>query len=127
MAIIHNPATVARPASAYAQAVEVPASARRLILSGQVGVRPDGTLCEGREAQAVQAWANIEALLEAAAMSLDDLVSIRVHDVAPGDVAAYRALRDRVLGGRLVAATYVVVAGLASPGMLIEIEAEAVR
>jgi 2-iminobutanoate/2-iminopropanoate deaminase len=122
-----NPPTVPQPASAYAQAVEVPASARRLILSGQVGVRADGTLCDGYTAQAEQAWANVIALLDAAAMSVDDLVSIRVYDATPGDVVAYRTIRDHVLGGRLIACTYVIVAGLASPHLLTEIEAEAVQ
>jgi enamine deaminase RidA (YjgF/YER057c/UK114 family) len=122
-----NPPTVPKPASAYAQAVEYAAAARRLVISGQVGQRADGTLCEGYEAQARQAWANISALLEAAGMTLDDLAAIRVYDVAPGSVAAYRAIRDEVLDGRLIACTYVIVAGLASPHFLTEIEAEAVK
>lgn len=120
-----NPATVAKPASNYVQAVEV-ISGRRLLISGQVGVLPDGTIVAGYEAQAEQIWVNILALLEAADMGVSNLVAIRVYDVAPGNVAIYRAIRDRVLGGHLVAATYVIVAGLASPQLLTEIEAEAV-
>ena len=119
-----NPSTVAKPASNYAQAVEVN-SGRRLVISGQVGVSPDGTVFEGYEAQAEQVWVNILALLEAADMGVGNLVAIRVYDVAPGNVAIYRAIRDRVLNGHLIAATYVVVAGLASEKFLTEIEAEA--
>jgi 2-iminobutanoate/2-iminopropanoate deaminase len=122
-----NPDTVAKPASHYAQAVEVALLSRRLVISGQVGIRPDGTICEGYERQAEQVWSNILALLVAANMGLTNLVSIRVYDVAPGNVAAYRAIRDRVLNGHLVAATYVIVAGLASPHFLTEIEVEAVE
>jgi 2-iminobutanoate/2-iminopropanoate deaminase len=121
-----NPDSVVQPASNYAQAIEVPVGGRRLIMSGQVGVTPDGTILEGYERQAEQAWANIISLLDAADMDMTNLVSIRVYDVAPGNVAAYREIRDRVLNGHLVAATYVVVAGLASPQFLTEIEAEAV-
>jgi 2-iminobutanoate/2-iminopropanoate deaminase len=121
-----NPDSVVQPASNYAQAIEVPVGGRRLIMSGQVGVTPDGTILEGYEAQAGQIWANITALLAAADMGLTNLVSIRVYDAAPGNVAAYRTIRDHVLNGHLVAATYVVVAGLASPQFLTEIEAEAV-
>jgi 2-iminobutanoate/2-iminopropanoate deaminase len=121
-----NPDTVAKPASNYAQAIKVPMSGSRLVMSGQVGVRPDGTILEGYEAQAEQVWGNILALLDAANMSVTNLVSIRVYDVAPGNVAAYREIRDRVLNSHLVVATYVVVAGLASPQFLTEIEAEAV-
>jgi 2-iminobutanoate/2-iminopropanoate deaminase len=122
-----NPDSVVQPASNYAQAVEMPTHGRRLIISGQVGVGPDGTVLEGYERQAEQVWANIIALLAAADMGLTNLVSIRVYDVAPGNVAAYRTIRDRVLNGHLVAATYVVLAGLASPQFLTEIEAEAVK
>lgn len=122
-----NPPTVVQPASAYAQAIHVVAPREKLFISGQVGLRPNGTLAEGYEAQARQAWMNIFALLESAGMARTDLVSIRVYDLAPGNVAAYRAIRDEMLGGFLVACTYVVVAGLASPGFLTEIEAEAVR
>jgi 2-iminobutanoate/2-iminopropanoate deaminase len=121
-----NPDTVAKPASNYAQAIKVPMSGSRLVMSGQVGVKSDGTISAGYEAQAEQVWANIIALLEAADMTISNLVSIRVYDVAPGNVAIYRAIRDRVLNGHLVAATYVIVAGLASPQFLTEIEAEAV-
>jgi 2-iminobutanoate/2-iminopropanoate deaminase len=122
-----NPDTVAKPSSNYAQAIVVPETGHRLIISGQVGVTPDGAVCEGYEAQTEQAWANILALLAAAEMNVANLISIRVYDVAPGNVAAYRIIRDRVLNGHLVAATYVIVAGLASPQFLTEIEAEAVK
>ena len=121
-----NPDTVAKPASHYAQAVDVSAATRRLVISGQVGVTADGRIVDGYEAQAAQVWANITALLAAADMDLSNLISIRVYDVAPGNVAAYRIIRDRILAGHLVAATYVIVAGLASPQFLTEIEAEAV-
>ena len=121
-----NPSTVVKPASHYAQAVEVSSPGRRLVISGQVGVTPDGTISEGYERQAEQIWLNILALLKAADMNVSNLVAIRVYDVAPGNVAIYRAIRDRVLNGHLVAATYVIVAGLASADFLTEIEAEAV-
>lgn len=121
-----NPPTVFQPASHYAQAVEVPFGGKRLVISGQVGVMKDGTILHGYERQAEQVWVNIEAILKAADMTLTDLVSIRVYDVAPGNVALYRAIRDRALNGHLITATYVIVAGLASPLFLTEIEAEAV-
>jgi 2-iminobutanoate/2-iminopropanoate deaminase len=121
-----NPKTVARPTSRYAQAVQVQAG-ERLVISGQIGITPEGTVLAGYEAQAEQAWANILELLAAAGMGVEHLVAIRVYDVWPGEVATYRAIRDRVLGGHLVAATYVIVAGLAAPNLLTEIEAEAVR
>lgn len=60
-------------------------------------------------------------------MGVEHIVALRCYDVAPGNVAAYRAARDAALGGHLAACTYLVVAGLASPAFLTEIEVEAVR
>lgn len=121
-----NPDSVPKPASNYSQAVEIPAHAKRLVISGQVGISPEGSLAEGYELQAEQAWKNILAILDAAGMCATDLVKIVVYDVAPGNVAAYRMIRDRMLAGHAPAATYVMVAALASPSYLTEIEAEAV-
>ena len=121
-----NPETVAKPASAYAQAMRV-ADGTRLIVSCQIGIAPDGMIPESYEAQARQAWANLFAILADQGFSVSDLVKIVVYDVMPGDVATYRAVRDEMLGGHLVASTYVRVSGLASDSLLTEIEAEAVK
>ena len=126
MAKFFNPDGVPKPASNYSQAVEVSAGARRLIISGQIGVSADGNVADGYEAQAEQAWRNVLAILADAGMTARNLVRIIVYDVAPGNVAAYRAIRDRMLDGHPPASTYVVVAALASPAFLTEIEAEAV-
>ena len=121
-----NPASIAAPASRYSQAVAVPANAERLIISGQIGANPDGSLADGLEAQMERAWLNIFAILEDAGMTKRNLVKITVFVTDPGVTAAYRRVRDRMLDGHAPAATYLVVAGLASPEMLVEIEGEAV-
>ena len=82
-------------------------------------------MLEGYRAQAEQAWRNALAGLAACDMQTTDIVAIRVYDVAPGDVAAYREIRDRMLDGHAPASTYVIVAGLAHPDLLTEIEIEA--
>ncbi|WP_417427272.1 RidA family protein [Hoeflea sp.] len=120
-----NPETMPKPASNYVQLVEMTGPGRRLIISGQIGVTPDGQLREGYRAQAEQAWMNALAGLEAGGMGISDIVAIRVYDVAPGDVVAYREIRDQMLQGHAPAATYVMVAGLAHPDFLTEIEIEA--
>jgi 2-iminobutanoate/2-iminopropanoate deaminase len=43
-------------------------------ISGQIGVKPDGTVADGAEGQLEQAWRNIFASLEAAGMTKRDLV-----------------------------------------------------
>ena len=120
-----NPDTMPKPSSNYVQAVEMTAPGRRLVLSGQIGVTPDGKMLEDYRSQAEQAWLNALAGLAAAGMKTTDVVAIRVYDVAPGDVSAYREIRDCMLDGHAPASTYVIVAGLAHPALLTELEIEA--
>lgn len=121
-----NPRTIAPPASRYAHGIVHSARARRLVISGQAGCRPDGSVPEGLQAQMELAWDNLEAVLAEAGMAVTDLIKITAYCTLPGSVGAYRALRDRRLGGHLAAATYLEVAGLARRDYLFEIEAEAV-
>ena len=121
-----NPRTIAPPASRYAHGVVHSARARRLVISGQVGNHLDGTAPADLGAQMERAWDNITAVLTEAGMSIHDLIRITVYATVPGSVGLYRTIRDRRLGGHLCAATYLEVAGLAAPHLLVEIEAEAV-
>jgi 2-iminobutanoate/2-iminopropanoate deaminase len=123
-----NPDTIVKPASAYAQAVLLPPTAgARLVISGQVGVAPDGKLEVGTRAQMVRSWSNLIAVLAAAGFEIKHLVKVTVFVTEPGQTALYRAVRDEMLQGHHCAATYLQVVGLASPDFTVEIEAEAVR
>jgi enamine deaminase RidA (YjgF/YER057c/UK114 family) len=123
-----NPDTIAKPASNYAHGtVHDYAGGQRLIISGQVGNRLDGTLEDGLEAQTERAFQNVFAVVEAAGFERRHLVRLVVYVTEPGRVAAYRETRDRLLEGHCCANTYIEVAGLAAPGWLVEIEAEAVK
>lgn len=121
-----NPASIAKPASSYAQGV-IHGAGQRLVISGQVGQRPDGTIEQGMEAQTRRAWSNLLAVLAEGGFSVKHLVKLTVFVTLPGQTALYRKLRDEALQGHLCAATYLQVAGLASPDFLVEIEAEAVK
>ena len=122
-----NPSTIIAPASNYSQAVEHRTLARRLVISGQLGLRPDGTLAEGLEAQMEVAWDNVIAILRDAGMDVNDLIKATVYVTVPGSVAVYRTVRDRKLNGHAAAATYLEIAGLARPEFLVEIEGEAAQ
>ena len=124
---ILNPDSVVRPASNYAQAVVHSAAAERMLISGQLGLRPDGSLEEGLEAQMERAWMNIFALLEAGGFKRQHLARATIYVTVPGQVGLYREVRDRMLAGHLCANTYIEISALASPEFLVEIEAEAVR
>jgi len=122
-----NPAAAPKPFSKYSQAVEVPAGARWLYISGQVGATAEGTIQKGFDAQAEQCWKNIIAILAANGMTTHDLVKCDVFVTGTEYVAASRRARDTAMQGAEPASTYLVVAGLAHPDFVVEIEAVAAK
>ena len=123
-----TPETMLQPASRYSQLALAEGATRRLEIAGQVGLGPDGTLAEGLAAQLDTAFANVDAALAAAGMSRADLMKITVYltENTGEAVATYRARRDAWVGeGTPPAATLLIVAGLASPAWLVEVDAVA--
>lgn len=121
-----NPAGAPQPQSRYSQAVLVEGEGRRLVLAGQVGLRPDGTLVADPAGQIDQALANIGALLAAHGMGVADIVRMTVFLTDPALTPEWRRRRDAFLAGHAPASTLLIVAGLASPDFKVEVEAEAV-
>ncbi len=121
----HNPSAIAAAFSSYSLAVEAPAQARWLYVSGQVGVTPDGSFADGPEAQMEAAWRNVLAILDSAGMSAGDLVKVTAYLTRAEDIGFYREVRDRMLGGAEPASTLLVISALAHPDWLVEIEAVA--
>jgi enamine deaminase RidA (YjgF/YER057c/UK114 family) len=122
-----NPASVAPPFGHYSHAALVGKDARWLHVSGQVGVKPDGSMAKGIEAQCEWAWKNLLGILESSGMGLADVVKTTTYLVNADHVAAFRSARDRVIGEHRPASTLVVVQALASPEWLVEIELQAAR
>lgn len=122
-----NPPGAPRPTSSYAQGVLVSANAKRLIISGQVGVAPDGTMRQGMRAQTEQVFANMRAVLAAAGMDVSNVVKIVTYCTRPDEIAAVREVRAAFFGSHTPASTFLMVPALANPDYLIEIEAEAVK
>ena len=122
-----NPADIVKPASRYVQGVQHKLSGERLVVSGQLGMKPDGTLEEGMERQMERAWMNVFGVLKAAGFDKTHLVKVTVFVTESGQTALYRQVRDRMLDGHMCANTYLQIAGLAAPQFLVEIEAEAVK
>jgi 2-iminobutanoate/2-iminopropanoate deaminase len=121
-----NPRRIAAPGSRYSQGVVHSARAHRLVISGQVGVRPDGTIPASLEEQMDVAWDNMIEVLKEGGMTVADLVKVVTFVTVPGSVALTRAIRQRKLGLHAPASTYLEVSGLASPQFLFEVEGEAV-
>lgn len=122
-----NPTSVATPSSNFTQAIALAPAAKRLLISGQVGADRSGKVAQGIEAQTEQVFDNIFAILEAAQMQPSDIVKIVTYVVGREYLDGMRGVRKRRLGNVMPTSTLVIVAGLANPDYLIEIEVEAVR
>lgn len=118
----HDPRTIHAPLGHYTHGVEVPPGTRLLFVSGEIGMRPDGTLAEGIEAQLRQAWQNIEAVLRDAKMTLGDITKVTTFVTRPEHLAVHPRVRNEVLGEHRAAATGLCVSALATPDILCEIE-----
>ena len=122
----HNPKTVSL-AGKYSHGAEVPAGARLLYVSGQVGVDSRGKLQPTFEKQAVQVWKNIGQVLKAGGMTYKDIVKMTSFITDARFIPANRAARDQFITEPYPASTLLVVQGLADPAMLIEIEVVAAK
>jgi len=123
----HNPPTVVAPFSNYAQGVEAAVGLRWLHVSGQVGVRPDGSCPADFAGQCEVAWDNLLGVLAAAGMGPADIVKITTFMTDPKDLPASRPIREKKLAGVPVASTLIFVAGLARADWKIEIECTAAK
>jgi len=122
----HDPIPVAAPYHGiYAHGVEVPANARTLHVSGQVGVSPEGKLREGFYDQCKQALSNVELVLQEANMTLEDIVKMSFFLVRKEDMDTLVEVRKELLDGVRPAITTIFVAGLVSPDWLVEVEVAA--
>ena len=127
MTKIYNPGGIAAPLGKYSHAIETPPHARWLSISGQVGVNPDGDIAEGFEAQCRVAYSNLKAILAEAGMGFEDVVKTTIFLTDQANVHAYRAIRDEFLGDLRPASTLLIVAGLATPDYLVEVEMTAAK
>ena len=98
-----------------------------LFLAGQVAQDQDGNVV-GRgdvEAQAVQIFDNLRAVLASAGATLNDVVKLTTYTTNVAYRAKIAEVRGRYFTTYFPPNTFVVVAGLATPDYLLEIEAVA--
>jgi enamine deaminase RidA (YjgF/YER057c/UK114 family) len=124
---LHNPPGIAPPFSCYSHGASAQGDARWLYVSGQVGVTTDGVVPDDPEKQIELAWDNLLAVLADAGMTVKDLVKIDGFITRPDLVPFYRKERERRFAGHAAATTMVIVAWLAKPNLLVEIQAVAAR
>lgn len=122
-----TPDTIRPPFARYVHGVEIPAQARIVMTSGQLGLKPDDTLPESAEAQAAVCFANITAILADAGMGPADVVRINAFVTDRAHMAGYMAARDAWLAEvtDLPASTLVIVSGFTRPEFKVEVEVTA--
>ena len=124
MQITHlNPANMHQN-PAFSQAITVEGAAKLVFVGGQNGIDADGELvAEDLGAQSEQALENVLAALEAAGASQQHVLKLTISMVQGEDVNAAYAAAQKIWGPHPTTISVLLVAGLALPGALVEIDA----
>lgn len=122
-----DPASVPAAAS-YAHGKLVSEQAKLLITAGQIGRNADGELGQDIEQQAEYAMRNLRAVVEEAGMGPEDVLKLTMFYLRVEDIRPIMEARQRVFGEDFrPASTALVVQSLASPNLLVEVDAIAAR
>ncbi len=121
-----NPVTIHKPLGGYSHQAEVRGE-RMLILSGQVGMKLDGSVPDDPIEQIDLALENIFRNLESAGMDVRDIVKLTYYLVGDIDTTKRRELVAAKLQGHQPCSTLVYVTRLAAPNLKVEIDAWASR
>jgi 2-iminobutanoate/2-iminopropanoate deaminase len=109
----------------YSQAI---ASEQLVFCSGQIGLDPvTGKLADGLEAQTHRALRNLGAVLDAAGLTMTDVVKTTIWLTDGAHFATVNSIYAEYMGDPPPARSAPVVAAIPYPGALLSIEAIAVR
>jgi 2-iminobutanoate/2-iminopropanoate deaminase len=119
-----NSPSAPRPAGGYSQAVDISGAQRFLYVSGQIPETTTGHVPADFPMQARLVWRNVLAQLDAAGMSVSNLVKITTFLSSREFAIANREIRLEVLGAHRPAVS-VIIPGIFDEKWLLEIEAVA--
>ena len=116
-----NPSGMSTP-TGYSHVVK---AGDTIYIAGQVARAPDGSLVgkDDPAAQAEQIYKNIQNALGSVGASLQDLVKTTTYVVSPDCIDAVREARAKYLASDPPTSTLLIVSRLATPELLLEIEA----
>lgn len=117
-----QPTTIRPPFARYSHGIEVPPDSRLVFASGQLGVDPDDSVSPTVEGQTERCFENIKAILEAADMTMANIVRINAYVTGREHMAGYMATRDRYTADPPPASTLMIVSGFTRPEFVVEIE-----
>jgi 2-iminobutanoate/2-iminopropanoate deaminase len=115
------------PRGPYVHGLLLDPGQQLLLISGQIGRKPDDTSGKGIVEQSRIAWDNISEVLRLAGMGVSNIVKVTSFLTSPDYIKDYSAVRLSYLGEHRPTATLLVVAGLAAPDLLVEVEVLAAR
>jgi 2-iminobutanoate/2-iminopropanoate deaminase len=118
-----NPETMHIPLAAYSHQIEISQAKRWLVMSGQIGMRTDGSLPADPIEQYKVALDNIHKNLQAAGMEIKDLVKVTIYLAGEMDLIKRREAMAEWLGEHKPCSTLIYVARLATPDIKVEIDA----
>lgn len=122
--IFVNPEQMKKPA-AYSHGALAEGSGRTLYVAGQIPLDAADQTPETFEAQAKLVFTNIKCVLDAAGMTLSDIVKMTTFLVRREDAPSFQSLRGEFMQGAKPPSTLVFVSGLGRPQFLIEVEVTA--
>jgi len=122
-----NPRDVHTPVGPYSHTAVVQGGSELVFISGQVGMRADGSIPPGFAEQVELTLQNLRACLAAHGLGVDAVVKLGVFVVPGQDFQVLRAARERHFGAHRPTSTSVFVPQLANPKFLVEIEAIAAK
>lgn len=112
----------------YSQAWRVDGAESVVFIAGQVALAADGTLVgEGDfEAQCRQVFHNLETVLAQSGATFENVVKLTAFFTDIAHLPLYTRVRAEFTSGGPPASTAIEVKGLATPALMIEVEATAV-
>ena len=121
-----NPATLSAP-TGYSHIAEV-SGGRTIYIAGQVAFDSSGNVVGKGDfaAQATQVFENLKLALAAVGATFENIVKVNTYVTDMSHLQILRQIRARYYGKNAPASTLVEIGRLASPDLMIEIEAVAV-
>jgi enamine deaminase RidA (YjgF/YER057c/UK114 family) len=99
-----------------------------IYVAGQIGLNPDGSMPDDDDTQIANAFDRLKIVLEAAGASLDDIVELVSYHVGlQKHLTRFVEIKNRYVRTPFPTWTILEIAGLARPGLVIEIKAVAYK
>ncbi len=118
----HNPPAIHPPFARYSHAIEVPAGARLLFVSGQLGIQSNRLVPDSAAEQTELCFHAIRMILAEAAMTFANVVRVNAFVTDRLYMADYMAVRDRFMPTPPPASTLMIVSGFTRSEFKVEVE-----